>query len=586
MRWRTTLILALLFAGVAGFYYLYEIRMAPEREKQAAQKGRLFQAEAKDVEAVTIKRKENTLRLRREGDAWLIVEPINAKADKGPVESMVASLVTARVEREVDPNPSKLSDFGLESPAAELTITIKGKSEPLNLLLGERAPTRTWVYGKTREKPAVVLLSDSVFRDATKRVEDLRYKTVLSLDRSSVTGLKIKSRAVELVAEAEGTSEWKVTKPRSFPADRDRILDLIDKVQFTKVKEFVADSPKSLAEYGLDQPTEVTFWTGKEKDRTAKTLLIGAVDSKKKGVYAKRAGEPSVLLLEEEIWKLIPKSATDLREKTLLALNREKVEKIALESPKGKLVLAKEGGKWVIQEPEKIKTDETEVNVLLSKAQGLKAEEFIGEDAAAVSRVLAKPELRLAFTEQGAPAPKVLLLAPARDRNKVYAGLAGQGPLTLVAASALTDLAKSVTDLRDRSLFSFFDHRDVKKIQVKTGGQVILIERKGEEDWQLVEPKKGKARASKITELLWNLRTAKWSEIVSPNGEDPARFGLDAPTSEISLWKGDGSEIGTLIVGRREKTKVYLRTKTSPAIYSVDAKALGELPKSPDDLLG
>jgi hypothetical protein len=586
MRWRTTLILALLFAGVAGFYYLYEIRMAPEREKVASQKGRLFEAEVKDVEAVVIKRTEGALRLRREGDGWLIVEPVSTKADKTSVENMVTSLVTARVEREVDPNPSTLSDFGLESPAAELTITIKGKSEPLTLLLGGRSPTRVWVYGKTKEKPAVVLLSDTVLRDATKKVDELRDKTILSLDRSGVTGLEVRSRGVELSAEAGGASEWRMVKPKRLPADRDRILDLIDKVQFTKVKEFVADSPKSLARYGLDQPTEVTFWTGKEKDRTAKSLLIGALDSKKKGVYAKRAGEPSVFLVEEEIWKLIPKSVSELREKRLVALNREKVEQIALESPRGKVLLVKEGEKWVIQGPEKLKADETEVNKLLSTAQGLKAEEFIGEDAAAVSRVLAKPELRLAFTEQGAPAPKVLLLAQARDRGKVYAGLAGQGPLTLVASSALSDLAKSVTDLRDRSLLGFFDHRDVKKIQLKTGGQVILIERKGEEEWQLVEPRKGTARASKITELLWNLRTAKWSEIVSPNGEDPARFGLDAPTSEITLWKADGIEIGALIVGRKENATTYLRTKASPAIYAVDSKALGEFPKSPDDLQG
>ncbi|HLC40274.1 MAG TPA: DUF4340 domain-containing protein [Methylomirabilota bacterium] len=586
MRWRTTLILALLFAGAAGFYYLYEIRMAPEREKIAAQKGRLFEAEVKDVEAVAMKRKEGSLRLRREGDGWLIVEPISAKADKEPVESMVASLVTAKVEREVDPNPSKLSDFGLESPVVELTISVKGKSDPLTLLLGERSPTRSWVYGKTKEKPAVVLLSDTVLRDAAKKVDELRDKTILSLDRSAVTGLEVKSRGVELSAEAGGASEWRMVKPRHLPADRDRIVDLIDKVQFTKVKEFVTDSAKSLTQYGLDQPTEVTFWTGKEKDRTAKTLLIGALDSKKKGVYAKRAGEPSVFLVEEEIWKLIPKSVTELREKNLIALNRDKVEQIALESPKGRVLLVKEGGQWVIREPEKLKADETEVNKLLSTAQGLKAEEFIGEDAAAVSRVLAKPELRLAFTEQGAPAPKVLLLAQARDRGKAYAGLAGQGPLALVTSSALSDLAKSPTDLRDRSLLGFFDHRDVKKIQLKTGGQLILIERKGEEEWRLVEPKKGAARASKITELLWNLRTAKWSEIVSPNGEDPARFGLDAPTSEISLWKADGSEIGTLIVGRKEKATTYLRTKASPAIYAVDAKILGGLPKSPDDLSG
>ena len=36
MRWQTTAVLAILFALLAGFYYVYEIRLGPEREEAAA----------------------------------------------------------------------------------------------------------------------------------------------------------------------------------------------------------------------------------------------------------------------------------------------------------------------------------------------------------------------------------------------------------------------------------------------------------------------------------------------------------------------------------------------------------------------
>ena len=42
MRWQTTLVAAILLALVGGFYYVYEVRLGPDREKAEARKGRVF----------------------------------------------------------------------------------------------------------------------------------------------------------------------------------------------------------------------------------------------------------------------------------------------------------------------------------------------------------------------------------------------------------------------------------------------------------------------------------------------------------------------------------------------------------------
>ena len=56
MRWQTTLIAAILLALVGGFYYVYDVRMAPDREKAEARKGRLFSVETTDVTALELRR--------------------------------------------------------------------------------------------------------------------------------------------------------------------------------------------------------------------------------------------------------------------------------------------------------------------------------------------------------------------------------------------------------------------------------------------------------------------------------------------------------------------------------------------------
>jgi len=113
----------------------------------------------------------------------------------------------------------------------------------------------------------------------------------------------------------------------------------------------------------------------------------------------------------------------------------------------------------------------------------------------------------------------------------------------------------------------------------------MLVERKGDADWRVVEPKKGRAREARVNDLLFTLRNLKWSELVSPKGEDAARYGFDAPSFEVTLWKADGGEIGTLVVGKKEAEKTYLKTKASPAFYAVESRQLGDFPKIPDDFL-
>lgn len=589
MHWKSTLILAVLFGALAGFYYVWEIRLAPEREKAERTKGRLWVVEAKDVDEITFKRREDTVHVKRDGDGWSLVAPVSAKGDKGPVDDIVTNLVTAKVDREIDPNPTTLADFGLDPPAADITVRVRGKAEALTLLLGSKNPTGVWVYAKEKAKPAVFALSELTLRDASKPVGDFRDKTILAFTRQDVIRLDITHRGQLLSAErGEGPTRWNVVKPRQHRADWDRISDFMDKLQFTKVKEFLTEAPRVLTPYGLDQPTQVTLWTGTEKDRTSKTLLLGKLETARKGVYAMRQGEPDVFLVGDEIWSLLPKSLAELRDKTVVEYDREKVTRLEVESPKGRVVLAKENGQWQIKEPEGLKADDAEVGGLLWKLKDLKAESFLAEGSGAAGRYIARPQVKISLWEQGGQAPKTVLLAPARDKRDgksvAYASVLGQGSLVLVDSKALEDLARSTTDLRDRSLLGFFDPKDVKRLEVRRSGQMMLVERKGEAGWHVVKPKKGKAREAKINDLLFTLRTLKWSELVSPKGEDVSRYGLDQPTFEVTLWKADGGELGTLMVGKKDGDKTYLKTKASPSVYAVESRQLGDLPRIPEDL--
>jgi hypothetical protein len=580
MRWQTTAALAVVLVLVAAFYYVYEIRLGPEREKREARKNRVFSVEPADVTEVAIRRPEDTVRARREGGGWELLEPIKARGHRGQLDEIVTTIATAKMDREIAAAPASLADFGLDKPAAEVTLNLKDGKQ-IGLVLGARSPTGVWVYARERDKPAVFVVGESVLRDATKPVADLRDRTLVQFDRKDVSALEIVTRDDTMMLES-ADGGWRLTRPTALPADREALNEFFDKLSAAQVKEFVTDAPPSLSAYGLDRPTKVTIHLGRDKERSLKTVQLGRVDAEKKGVYALRPGEPSVLLLPEEVWAAVPKTVAAVRDKVVVDFDRDKLTRVEVESDKGPVTVSREKDQWRITAPEALPADQVQVGSLLSRLRDLRAQAFVAEDAAGIPRYLARPAAKVTLaTSEGT---QTLLLAPAPDKRggqpTAYAAVAGRGPVVLVDGKILADVARGPGDLRDRTLVTGLEPRDITRVRVSGGGQSVVLERKGETEWRLVEPSKGAAKGTKVDDLLFSLRALKWQEIVGPAG-DAGKYGFDTPTYEVVLFRKDG-EFATVQVGRRDAERLFLRTKGS-AVYAIDPKQLGELPKVPDD---
>ena len=587
MRLKTSAALAVLLIGLGGFFYFYEVRGAADRERAESRKGRVFTVEAADVTTLELKRPDETVTLKRDGDVWRLTSPITARGNRGTVDETLTTVLTAKVDREIEAKPGSLTDFGLEKPAAQVLLTLKDGKQ-LGLDLGAKSPTGVWVYAREQGKPAVFVLGDSVLRDATRPVVDFRDRTILAFERRDVTGVDIATDA-ETIAIEPVADKWRITRPVTLPADTAEMNDLLEKLATAKVKEFVAEAPRSKESYGLERPVKLSVHTGKDKDRATRTLLVGRVDAEKKGLFAMREGESSVLLLPEEIGKLVPRNVAAIRNKQLVEFDREKVSRVEVDSPKGAVTLVRDKDRWTISAPQALPADQVESGALLARLRELRAQAFLSDDAAGIARYVPKASVKISISEQGGP-PITVLLAPSPERRggqpSAYAAVADKGPVVLVEAKALEDLSRSVNELREHTLFSGVEPKDVKRLRVRAGGQTAVLERSGDAEWKLLEPAKGGAKAARVDDVLYAVRALRWKDIVSPGGEEAAKYGLDAPSMEVVLLKGDGGELARLVVGKREGDRAYVRTGAGPAIYAVDAKTLGPEPKIPDDFKG
>lgn len=401
MRWKSLTVLATLFVGLATFYYIYEIRQGPAREKAEADKGRLWKAlEPKDIVELTLTRGAETVQLKRGPEGWQLTAPVQAKAAGRAVEDLLAALATVRVEREIDPNPGKPEEFGLAPPVVE--IRFKAKEQEHRVRLGGKNPTGIWVYAQQVDKPAVFLISDSLLRDAQKHVADFRDRTVLAFEPKDVRALEIQpSAAPALGATLEGPGQWRMTAPLTVAADTDQVVALLEAVKGATIKEFVAEQPQALDRYGLEKPTRLVLWLGEEQTRVAKTLRLGSPVPDKQAAYAQREGESTVFLVEDTLLRAVPMSAAALRDKRVLAYDRSRLTRVELESPKGKVALALEGSTWRITAPTSLPADETALGRMLSQIADLRATEFVAESAPGLAPYgLDRPQVRVTVWER------------------------------------------------------------------------------------------------------------------------------------------------------------------------------------------
>jgi len=587
-RGRTILVLLILAAGLGGFFYYDTYSLGPRREKAESAKGRIWTVEPKDVESVTIARKGETLRLKRAADGnWDMLDPVKTRGDRAAVDDMVTGLATARMDREIDPNPAKPADFGLDPPEAEVKLEVKGRAEPLVLRVGSKNPTGVWVYAREGGKPAVITLSESIARDASRPVADFRDRTVIAFDRRNVTGVDLDVNGDQIGLAADEPGKWRIVKPRALRADTDLVAEFLDKLEGAKAIEFVDDAPKSLAPYGLDKPARVTVWVGRDKDRAARTLLVGRPVPEKKGVYVKREGEPGVILTAEAVWTVFPKTVAALRDKVVVSYAYDKLAKVEIAHGRETIDLEKEGTGWKLTAPEALRADSGAVTQLLWKIRDLRALGFLAEGAADVPRFLAKPEVTVRLWETGAKEPKTLLLQSSSERRggqpAALAAVQGEGPVVLVEGKALSELTPGVAELRDRTVFPAFDLGDVKRARVSGGDKPLVVEKSGETDWKQVEPTRGATKDGRVANVLLALKALKWKEIASKGGDD-AKFGLDKPELEVTVFKTDGSELGTLLVGRSDGAVTYVKLKAEPGIFAVSSKDLEDLRKARTDI--
>jgi hypothetical protein len=574
VRFRTTVFLAGALALLSLAYYFLELR---EAEKEAKTKLASFTQD--EATAFSIRRGDTVITVRKGEGQWRMTQPVEDRGDEKEITSLLGNITRAKIERTLDVKEETLGDFGLQAPAIVLTVYLKEQEKPFTLEVGSTTPAGFSVYARRPGERKVFVAPSTVKTSLEKKPFAFRSKVPLFFDQDKVRAVSLRADSLRVRLERQEEKEWQITSPIEVRADSGKVADLIRFLTEEHIEAFLDEPPANLnlKKRGLKPPRgeiRLTLEGG-----AAATLFLG---SKKKGgaVYARRHGDEGVLELKEDFWKALPKKAADLRDRTLLALDLEKVEQFELKSPKGQMVLKKVDGRWRIAQPEEGPADQRLVEDLLWDLDGARVKEFVADHAKSLKPYgLDVPPVTIRLLDQAGNALTSLTLNSAVKKGGAYARVGDAYAVYLVEPDLYEQLNKGPFDLRFRRLLRF-ETWDVGKLALSRDGQEILLEKR-EEEWELTKPRQGKAKYSAVIDLLNDIKNLKWEKLVTKASTDLPRYGLDKPVAAFTLTKTDGESLGTVLLGKTEGNLVYAKLQEKSEIYEIHSTFLQSLPQEP-----
>ena len=568
MKFRTTLALLIIALGIGSYIWFFEKKTMSTDEQE--EKGKLvFHLKADDVDKIEIvKEKESIVCVKDKGGDWQIEHPLKYKADKSPLRSITSrleSLSSVRVIRRAELDEKKLEEFGLARPRLTVRFTASGGGGGLSI--GSDTPLGNNVYAKIAGGEDVFVVDKNIRPVFDKEVKDLRDRGVVDFDVGDLTKVQITrgDQRLELVQES---GVWRLAAPVQGLADPDKVSGMLRKIKHARVRDFTRDAPKDLAAYGLDKPrVEIALWSA--KDQSPRTLLLGK-EAEKNVIYARRGGTDAVVTVGDDVLKDLTRSPQELRDQKVTHLAQGGIEEIQIRSGDRKLVLAKAGDKWEIKEPEKKDAEAAQVQDLLRMLTELKVAEFVADRAVDYERYAGKELLEITLKPRGGEAETILVGKSFDHGKKAYLKRAGSEEICAVSADFLKVCSLDPLRYLKRQVMDF-KITDVKKITIAQSQKPrVVCEKSQGNEWQMVEPEKGKANAGQINIILSSLSHLRASEFIEQSPRDLKKFGLDKPLCEVSLDLEKGSSPPSLRIGAKTKEGTrYAALSDGNAVFTI-----------------
>ena len=544
MKWKTTLVLLIITAGVFAYLFLVE-RNRLNTADAARQAQNVVNFEREKINGIIIQNGEDKIDIRRHDDKWRLETPIKDQADASAVNNLLLDLENWQKEasisaKEMEADKSKLADYGLAPP--KLRLQLSGEKVPPEIFFGKDAALEGKMYIRFANSKETFLVNQSVKKAIEKKPEDFRDHKLTDLILAQVVRAVLKTPAGEMELQKKGDN-WDITRPLRSRADDQKVNDLIAQITTARIQQFVADDKGDLHPYGLAEPRgSVTLFAQDDKPGApGQTLQIGSVPEKEKEqVYVRFSPRGFVYALPKKIEELLNTKPNDLRDRHLVRIDTKILDRITIDAPgKGKTVLARKDENWTIASRNNAPANSSEVRRLIETFQNEQVTMFVEDVASNLPKYgLDKPQLTVTFSSfasentaetKAGEQPFASIAFGKVEGDNVYARV-GDEPFVVAVRRTLRDQTwTDPSQWQDLSIFNFKPDQ-IHRLTVKTDKEVELVRGANNQwSWAKGTGPINQTNAQSLLNTLSTLHAVRWVGATLPG------HGFDKPQLVVTF---------------------------------------------------
>ena len=302
-------------------------------------------------------------------------------------------------------------------------------------------------------------------------------------------------------------------------------------------------------------------------------------------MFARRNDDKRVLLIPAFQETTLNRSTFDLRDKTVLKFEREKVDGIDINAGGKAIRFAKDNSEWKIAAPLQARADYGAIEGLIGRVQSASMK-TIAADAASPADLkkygLDRPSASVDLKIGSARA--TLQLGSKAEANTVYARDTSKAAVVTIDSTLADELKKGADEYRRKDVFEFRAY-NADRLEISRNGQTVTFEKvKGQGNdasakWRRTSPNAADVPQDKIESLLSRLSNMRVTTFVDAS----AKTGLNAPAMNVAAKFEDSKKEERVTFGKVEND-VYVSRPGEPGAGKVDAADFNEATKTLDEL--
>lgn len=398
----------------------------------------------------------------------------------------------------------------------------------------------------------------------------------------NVEEIAFKNASGKVVLARTEPDGWSIREPRETPADPVEVSSLLYALSDLRIERVVEAENGDPQKYGIPA-SEIGLKM--KAPAPAVTILIGAENPVGGTFYARKEGDPRIVLLPSALKPSLGKTFFDFRRKDVFRFETGDVARIEVASGNVRWAARKDGAEWFLEDPVKALAKESEISSLLDGLAGLRAAEFSVEnkktgdpDQAGLDRPDAT--VRLSF-----PSPRKDLVFAFQSVGGKTLATNSDSPLIVVPAADPTANLKRTAEGYRETRIAPFNSWEVAGLTVKNRDVSLDLVRNADGTWAFVSGEKGGADGRKVDAFLQKVGSFEAESFID-RPEPLSRYGLDALRAEIAIrTKSPGGAAAEktirLQIGAPDKDgKAVARNARFDYLFKIDGAWLDDLPGS------